>query len=342
MSYLIDSAEIPVDVNLDSSVWTALRIDGEGFARERGDRVAAGVTPPLDEDVYERFVEHDVRLEDLRDPGFDKEALRHMGIVRVGVQLRILRAVDRAFPSRQQGRGGGHGAIADPYRSAAPASESAAAARREKKGERVWAGGTRETSSAAMISPTRSKRKKKTSPQHGVALEALESMQATLVPHLLCVLTPSSRPLWAKYPGRLGREILSRIKAALGAAPVGIPNFEVPVIMNMLLWESTRTSFDSLVCKEVARPFGEQENASTPAEEGLEECIDTDTLVRCVLPRAGDSTFEWFRSAPDDAIEALVLPFDMDLVAAYEERPSDLVKCLVDAVQVRVQEHVSL
>ena len=75
------------------------------------------------------------------------------------------------------------------------------------------------------------------------------------------------------------------------------------------------------------------ENASTPAEEGLEECIDTDTLVRCVLPRAGDSTFEWFRSAPDDAIEALVLPFDMDLVAAYEERPSDLVKCLVDAVQ---------
>ena len=95
-----------------------------------------GVTPPLDGDVYERFVEHDVRLEDLRDPGFDKEALRLMGIVRVGVQLRILREVDRAFPSRQQGRGSGHGATADSYRMAAPASKSGAAAQRRDGRER--------------------------------------------------------------------------------------------------------------------------------------------------------------------------------------------------------------
>ena len=73
-----------------------------------------GVEPALDGDVFERFVEHDVMLEDLRDPGFDGEVLQRMGIVKVGVQLRILRAINAAFPSRR--RGGGEGAAPLPIR----------------------------------------------------------------------------------------------------------------------------------------------------------------------------------------------------------------------------------
>ena len=168
------------------------------------------------------------------------------------------------------------------------------------------------------------------------------------LPHLLCVLTPSSRPLWGKYAGRLGREILSRVEEALRAAPAGLPDFEVPVIINMLLWESARTSFVSLFRRTPVALGGEEGEDDREVDvlgattEDVEDCVDTDTLIRCVLPQRGDFTFEWFRSAPDDAIEALVLPFDRKLVAAYAERPSDLVKCLVDAVQVRVREHITI
>ena len=110
--------------------------------------------------------------------------------------------------------------------------------------------------------------------------------------------------------------------------------------MNMLLWESTRTSFDSIVCKEAARPFGEQENASTPAEEGLEECIDTDTLVRCVLPRAGDSTFGGL-IGPDDASRLLF--FLLTWTSSLRTRSAHLTWSNAwSTPSSSVQEHVSL
>ena len=400
-----------------------------------------GVEPALDGDVFERFVEHDVMLEDLRDPGFDGEVLQRMGIVKVGVQLRLLRAINAAFPSRR--RGGGEGAAPLPIREQprrqrfptksshrrpaaysdtelagdaragtsfddgktllSPTIVSSPAYRRsklpppppgvrpapvlietelrgeltqkekweererqrweEQQGERDveegWA--TPEEPHAPAPEPGsteaplyhdhnngKKKKNKYRPPLHGITLEALESMDANLVPHLLCVLTPSSRPLWGKYAGRLGREILSRVEEALRAAPAGLPDFEVPVIINMLLWESARTSFVSLFRRTPVALGGEEGEDDREVDvlgattEDVEDCVDTDTLIRCVLPQRGDFTFEWFRSAPDDAIEALVLPFDRKLVAAYAERPSDLVKCLVDAVQVRVREHITI
>jgi hypothetical protein len=440
-----------------------------------------GVDPALDGDVFERFVQHDVLLEDLRDPGFDGEALQRMGIVKVGVQLRILRAINAAFPAHRRGSGGGGGggsATSSPIRgrphrpqfeTEAPRrrppaysdGEMAAAARtggapgngktlltptivssrayrrsklpppppgvrpapvliatklsgemterekREEQERKRWEAeerGERETwetweteegrvrgeeegwdttppepPARAPTPPSpghrrprrrtgsgRHKKKKKKKyhpPEHGITLEALESMDARLVPHVLCVLTPSSRPLWGKYAGRLGREILARVEMALEAAPAGLPDFEVPVIINMLLWESTRTSFVSLFHGGKTLALGDgrataaaEEEGTTTTERGvvdngngagaameeIDRLVDTDELIRCVLPQPGDFTFEWFRSAPDDAVEALVLPFDRKLVDAYAERPSDLIKCLVDAVQVRVREHIIL
>ena len=399
-----------------------------------------GVQPPLEGRVFECFAEHDVRLEDLRDPGFDSAALQRMGVYKVGVQLRILRHIKAEFSSHQSvsysdGYASGGAATAHRLRGAffdngaasavrvrgpssmegkTPLSPTMVSSRAyqasklpppppgvraaavlitdelsgrkteqekweaqrggegENWGEEGWrrrGGGewhaiSDETPSEPppftpspapspapphqLLSYTKRKnRNKNRPPKRGIVLEALESMDSKLVPHLLCVLTPSSRPLWAKYAGELGREILRRVEEALASAPVDIPDFEVPVIINMLLWESTRTSFVSLFRgsgnnNNHDNDFDDDGGPNRPSSEQLDARFSQETLIRCVLPQPGDFTFEWFRAAPDDAVEALVLPFDKKLVAAYEERPADLVTCLVDAVHARVQEHVSI
>lgn len=261
------------------------------------------IKPPLSDEVLDRFLEHELTMEDIRDPRFGAEALDRMGVRKVGLQLRIMRAVHAICKSDTN------------------------AYHLESIGDRRHSD-TQYALSRGASSRVRKEKKDSRAPSHGLSLEAIESMDSSLVPKILCVTTPSLRPLWEKYPEHLGMEMLRRVDVALSAAPAGIPNFEVPVIINMLLWESTRASFMAKF------DFGNEQKDLLPSGK-------MKALVRCLLPLKGDETFEWFRSAPEEAMEALVLPFDKKLLSSYEERPRDLVMCLIEAVHTRVKQHFS-